>query len=533
MTPSPYYGGPLATLLCGDVLRTLAGLEAESVDCAVTSPPYWGLRRYSGDQGDEPYGLEPTPELYIEHTIAWLRAVRRVLKPTGSLFLNLGDSYSGGQRNSDKPQTIAGDNARGLPIESRPSRMMATDSVIKPLDLCGIPEQVVLAARADGWYWRSTIIWQKPNPMPESVSGWSWQKCRVKVGKQKIIADGRYKTEVAQGGAKRAGVNPDWLAQWSPCPGCVKCEANDGYVLRKGSGRPTSSFEYLYMLTKTSDYYFDTEAVREPQQQASIERAQRVWEGDTQRDYPHGPQNHINRYFNKTQEEAEALPGRNIRNVWTIATHPFSLELCTACKRIYEPKHYLRLAKADGRRVCSCGASDWLSHFATYPPDLVRPCILASTSERGNCPSCGQPWARVVERQDARHWIERRGKRQKWALGTNPGGRNDGGGSFDGFDGQTLGWRATCRCGHEPVPAVVLDPFVGSGTTSVVAKELGRQSIGIDLAEDYLRLAQYRIEHTAAPLPLELPPVTMGPKPELAPVKTKLPNVLDGQATLL
>jgi len=99
---------------------------------------------------------------------------------------------------------------------------------------------------------------------------------------------------------------------------------------------------------------------------------------------------------------------------------------------------------------------------------------------------------------------------------------------------QTLGWRPTCTCNAgEPVPAVVLDPFVGSGTTAIVAKELGRRSIGIDLAEDYLRLAQYRIERTADPLPMELPPVTMGPKPELGPAKAKLSAVLPGQKELL
>ena len=197
---------------------------------------------------------------------------------------------------------------------------------------------------------------------------------------------------------------------------------------------------------------------------------------------------------------------------------------CVDCGAFYSRSDVRKLKK---RRICRCGASDWLSHFATYPPDLVRPCILASTSERGNCPECGAPWARVIDYQS--HYSKREPAHQPNNVPT----KVDSSG-WSNPTSQTLGWRPTCRCNAgEPVPAVVLDPFVGSGTTAIVAKELGRRSIGIDLAEDYLRLAQYRIERTPEPLPMELPPVTMGPKPELAPVKTKLPNVLDGQEALL
>jgi len=350
---TPYYAGPLATLLCGDCIEVMAGLEAEPVDCAVTSPPYWGLRRYSGDQGDEPYGLEPTPELYIEHTIAWLRAVRRVLKPMGSLFLNLGDSYANtGVKDSSKVGGFTGDRIRSGKKGIMDSRPRKTPQGYKPLDLCGIPEQVVLAARADGWFWRSTIIWQKPNPMPESVQGWSWQQCRVNVSpRAKAEGDQQWAQETGQ--SMRAGGIAIAPTQWQPCPGCSKCEANDGYVLRKGSGRPTSSFEYLYMLTKTDDYYFDTEAVRMSLRPSSINR-------DI---YPRnkigkGLREDKSSHF-RTDEwsvDVQSNPaGRNIRNVWTITTHPFSLELCKDCKRIYEPKHFRRLKQSMDSACSACG----------------------------------------------------------------------------------------------------------------------------------------------------------------------------------
>jgi DNA modification methylase len=129
------------------------------VDCRMTSPPYWGLRDY-GHEGQ--MGLEETPEAYTENMIAVFREVRRVLKTTGTLWLNLGDSYtSGGRATRDADDKL---DARGM--DTRPM----TPVGLKPKDLVGIPWRVAFALQADGWYLRSDIIWAKPNPMPESVT---------------------------------------------------------------------------------------------------------------------------------------------------------------------------------------------------------------------------------------------------------------------------------------------------------------------------------------------------------------------------
>ncbi len=146
-------------IITGDALQSLQAMPDGSVDCIVTSPPYWGLRDY-GHAGQ--LGLEQTPEEYVAAMVAVFREVRRVLKPTGTLWLNLGDSYtSGGRTLRDADDKL---EARGM--DSRP----ATPMGLKPKDLVGIPWRVAFALQADGWYLRSDIIWHKPNPMPESVT---------------------------------------------------------------------------------------------------------------------------------------------------------------------------------------------------------------------------------------------------------------------------------------------------------------------------------------------------------------------------
>ena len=152
-------------ILHGDVLDKLQEIESESIQCVVTSPPYWGLRDY-GIEGQ--LGLEATPELYVEKMVEVFREVKRVLKDDGTVWLNLGDSYvSGKGRYSSVQQTIAG-KSRNEPINgNRPD--LKGHEYLKDKDLAGIPWRVAFALRQDGWYLRQDIIWHKPNPMPESV----------------------------------------------------------------------------------------------------------------------------------------------------------------------------------------------------------------------------------------------------------------------------------------------------------------------------------------------------------------------------
>jgi len=142
----------------GDALHTLQQLPSESVQCVVTSPPYWGLRDYN-IQGQ--IGLEPTLSQFLNHLIAVFNEVKRVLKKDGTLWLNIGDGYTSGNR---------GYRAKD---KKNPARAMSqrpdTPEGLKPKDLVGIPWKLAFSLQGDGWYLRSDIVWSKPNAMPESV----------------------------------------------------------------------------------------------------------------------------------------------------------------------------------------------------------------------------------------------------------------------------------------------------------------------------------------------------------------------------
>lgn len=228
-----------AKILIGDVLDRIKEIPDQTIQCCVTSPPYWGLRDY-GHDGQ--LGLEATPEQYVENMVAVFREVRRILKDDGVLWLNLGDSYNGtttnrtgqngfndGRTNRDKRFSVGG--VEGL----------------KPKDLVGIPWRVAFALQADGWWLRQDIIWHKPNPMPESVTD-----------------------------------------------------------------RCTKAHEYLFMLTKSSRYYFDNEAIKE------LSSTPNKFNGSS------GLKSGANGDRNDQGRSSILGDGtRNKRTVWNIATKPF------------------------------------------------------------------------------------------------------------------------------------------------------------------------------------------------------------------
>ena len=301
-------------ILNGDALEMLRTLPDESVNCCVTSPPYYGLRDY-GAAGQ--IGLESTPEQYIERLVAVFREVRRVLRDDGTLWLNIGDSYWGGKgsNGSSKARRTASErrylqSAGTVMIDTRPTDR--NHPVIKPKDLIGIPWMLAFALRADGWYLRQDIIWAKPNPMPESVRD-----------------------------------------------------------------RCTKAHEYIFLLTKSARYWYDAEAVGEnfadermgcsgakfgtPEQYAKesgrsgdqgLARFNKGRGGKNAmrgqghfRDGENGPANRAGRDMQNVGAEGFT---RNRRSVWTITTKPYTE-----------------------------------AHFATFPPELPRICIMAG------CPADG------------------------------------------------------------------------------------------------------------------------------------------------
>ena len=177
-------------LLIGDVLDKLKELEDKSVNMCVTSPPYWGLRDYGNESQ---IGLEEDPQDYIDVMVKVFSEVKRVLADDGTLWLNIGDSYSGSGKG---PAGNLGKKHNERHLEKKTGGLVPEGT--KPKDLVGIPWMLAFALRADGWYLRQDIIWAKPNPMPESVKD-----------------------------------------------------------------RCTKSHEYVFLLSKSPKYYFDSEAIKE------------------------------------------------------------------------------------------------------------------------------------------------------------------------------------------------------------------------------------------------------------------------------
>jgi len=257
-------------ILNGDCIEMMKTLPEQSVNCCVTSPPYFGLRDY-GHEGQ--IGLEETPEAFIQKMVEVFREVKRVLRDDGTLWLNLGDSYagSGKGRNADGSHQEGGKQGtnKGTVLGSL-VKTYAQDC--KPKDLIGIPWMVAFALRADGWYLRQDIIWHKPNPMPESVQD-----------------------------------------------------------------RCTKAHEYIFLLSKSSKYYYDIESIKEPVKQdwGTRNRSNGKYHNEGSGLQPHSG-------LEKSYEFA------NKRSVWSVNTRSYK------------------------------GA-----HFATYPPELIRPCILAGCPKGG------------------------------------------------------------------------------------------------------------------------------------------------------
>ena len=254
-------GNVAARLICADVLDGLRSLDAESVQTCITSPPYWGLRNY-GTDGQ--IGLEPTPGAYVERMVEVFREVHRVLRPDGTLWVNIGDSFmSSGPRqtgrndtNRETPGGRGGSFRGGVRTPVIGDGWKSHGEGLKPKNLVGIPWRLAFALQNDGWYLRSDIIWHKPNPMPESVRD-----------------------------------------------------------------RPTKAHEYVFLLSKQPRYFYDADAIRE----ASVdpEGSAKRYESS----FFVGPKHESGGYSADGATHTGGMKvfsgKRNRRSVWTVATRGF------------------------------------------------------------------------------------------------------------------------------------------------------------------------------------------------------------------
>lgn len=253
------------TVVNADVMDGLRSLESDSVQCCVTSPPYWGLRDY-GTPGQ--IGLEKTPAEFVARLVEVFEEVRRVLKPGGVCFVNLGDSYAGGKTGNTNGGASSGLKQDGRDEGGRQitNAGFAADMGgmsfhkplppgLKPKDLVGIPWRVAFALQDAGWWLRQDIIWHKPNPMPESVTD-----------------------------------------------------------------RCTKSHEYIFLLTKSARYFWDAEAISE----TAIHAGQIVVLGEKSLSKGQANGANVSASGNGTAASVTVKDTRNKRSVWTIATAPFA-----------------------------------------------------------------------------------------------------------------------------------------------------------------------------------------------------------------
>jgi DNA modification methylase len=292
----------VSVILKGNNLETLKTIPDCSVNCCVTSPPYFGLRDYGipdvtfPDGWKGQHGHEESVELYVQHEVDIFREVYRVLRDDGTLWLNLGDCYCSSNGYARAQPDFQRKGRNNAPANGRNLSELHQEG-LKTKDLIGVPWRVAFALQYDGWYLRQDIIWEKPNPMPESVTD-----------------------------------------------------------------RCTKSHEYIFLLSKNERYYFDADAIKEPC----------VTYDDSIRDRDNSKLNNVHGRTREGGLKTNNYTMRNKRDVWSVSTKPFNE-----------------------------------AHFATFPPDLIEPCILAGCPEGGTVldPFGGSGTTGMVAVQNRRNYI--------------------------------------------------------------------------------------------------------------------------------
>jgi DNA modification methylase len=372
-------------ILIGDALEQLRTLPDNSIDCCVTSPPYWGLRDYGVDGQ---LGIEPTLAEHIEAMVAVFMEVRRVLTPTGTCWINYGDCYA------TKPNGRSAADTKAAGNDDRTFRDKPFSTVqgsLKPKDLCMVPNRLAIALQDAGWWVRSEIVWGKPNPMPDSSGRYRPSTAHEKIWLLTKSAKSFYDSEAVRMPAAESSIqrwSQDIESQLGSDRGNAGSKTNGNMkAVGKREGRhPTSTLTGgLAGRHETPDRYPVSERRKNADKQRGHTRAHQGfndrWDGMT-----NAEQQENGRLLRNYEPDLSAIIPPE---VWSIATAAFSE-----------------------------------AHFATFPPALVAPCIMSGC----------------------------------------------------------------------PVGGTVLYPFFGAGTTGLVADRLQRDCIGIELNPEYAALAQSRID---------------------------------------
>lgn len=440
----------------GDALDVLRGFPDRSVHMIVTSPPYWGLRDYGTGEW---VGGDPE----CDHK----KGGRSQAQLEGSTLVgskrNVGNQLEGFK--SVCPRCGAERVDRQIGLEESPDQYVER--------LVGVFREARRVLRDDGTLWLNL----GDSYASSGQSG--------KIGSQSCLNNGK-------------GINPkhsNLSFGRDPTPDGLKTKdlvgipwmvafalRADGWYLRSDiiwhkpnpmpesvQDRPTKAHEYIFLLSKSKRYFYDAEAIKDPIKDVSLARldrgnsAQHKNVNGAPGQSPHSiMQPRANKRFGSAPGRNDARKqyrpqssGANKRSVWSITTKPYSE-----------------------------------SHYAVFPPDLIEPCIKAGTSEYGVCAECGTPWERVIDKESQSIPVKDRNGR----VGHNGGPPQQSGWFWQAPKIRGEYWQPGCQCNAETTPAVVLDPFMGSGTTAMVCEALDRDWVGIDLDESNLMLVDDRLK---------------------------------------
>ncbi len=491
----------------GDVIEVLKKMPNNLVDMIITSPPYWNLRSYDVDGQ---IGLEVHPNQYISKMVEVGKELRRVLKPTGSYYINLGDSFWGGgmkRPGNDNPFQLETEKQRQFIKEKLGGKLKPDGKWLQPKQLLLIPSRVAIAMQEDGWTLRSDLVWIKNNPMPSPIKD-------------------RYNT----------------------------------------------SYEHVFFFTKDRKYYFDLDAIRVPHSSKALPKKEdkiivtleeglkniKGWDNSKAK-WSQSDDDHINKQFtdkhdmhydgtgyhplgrnpndilesndNEIQQhiqavykkyqsaqreiyigskykDKEGMQATSLTETLTtlrkiakeyISEHQLNGLVAEAIldyahnnaghplgknpNDVYEQSKYLSKEQessvrqgftkdrdpADFRNPLGRNPCDVLhvntqptkdAHFATFPPTLLEVPMKASCPERV-CKKCGAPKVRITD--------------------------------FDESGKKIVKWEDWCKCDAGYEPGIVLDPFMGSGTTALLAKQMNRRFVGIELNPEYIEMAVKRL----------------------------------------
>lgn len=458
------------------------------------------------------HGLEPTIEMWVENEVAIWREVRRVLRWDGTLWLNVGDAYA----TQPNGRSAADGKAKGGDDRTFRDKPVDTARGLASKQRLMLPARLALALQADGWYLRDEIVWHKLNPMPSSIKDRTTPAHEMLYLLTKsahyYFDNEALKEPLADSSVKRLA-----SAAVAEEPGGHR----QTHYAEQGVGKRTNQSPARILKRMAAGWQtgakkpagWETEAgvgAHSTTRHAAGNRpARHRTSGNTQRldgDDRGRPGHHMAGSV-PWDGNAPFMDKRNKRSVWSIATEPFAGEFCLACRRYFEGEAKADLRKeivknADGtkstRLWCRCGRFDrWQSHFATFPTALVEPC-LAAGAPQFVCDACAAPFVRAVNRRvkkqaDAPNASQRRADQH--AAGTRFAGSERA-----SIATQAAGWKPVCKCdAQKRGRAVILDPFFGSGTTAVAARELLSDGadhfdvVGVELNADYAEMAELRL----------------------------------------